>query len=122
MPCRGPDAGVRPRSGRALPKVRAGDTAGVGRAFGPGAAAVRRAHTRADARARESAARLHALSPLAVLGRGYAVCWTGDRTALVRRAADVAPGDRVRVTLGAGEIGCAVRDVIAQESTSRGRA
>ena len=85
-------------------------------------AAVRRAHTRADARARESAARLHALSPLAVLGRGYAVCWTGDRTALVRRAADVAPGDRVRVTLGAGEIGCEVRDVIAQESTSRGRA
>jgi len=28
----------------------------------------------ADARVREAVARLHALSPLAVLGRGYAVC------------------------------------------------
>ncbi|MEZ5417623.1 MAG: exodeoxyribonuclease VII large subunit [Vicinamibacterales bacterium] len=73
--------------------------------------AMRALHHRADARARESAARLHALSPLAVLGRGYAVCWTGDRTALIRRAGQVAPGDRVRVTLGAGEIGCEVREV-----------
>lgn len=83
-------------------------------------AAVRRAQHRADARARESAARLHALSPLAVLGRGYAVCWNGDRTALVRRATEVTPGDRVRVTLGAGEIGCEVRDVMTPED--RGRA
>lgn len=75
-------------------------------------AAVRTRHQRAEARARESAARLHALSPLAVLGRGYAVCWTGDRTALVRRAGQVAPGDRVRVTLGAGEIACDVREVL----------
>jgi exodeoxyribonuclease VII large subunit len=74
-------------------------------------AAVRRSHQRADAHARESAARLHALSPLAVLSRGYAVCWTGDRTAVVRRADQVGPGDRVRVTLGAGEIGCDVREV-----------
>src|SRR5262249_61699036 len=29
----------------------------------------------ADVRVREAAARLHALSPLPVLGRGYAVCW-----------------------------------------------
>ncbi|MFN7978823.1 MAG: exodeoxyribonuclease VII large subunit [Vicinamibacterales bacterium] len=83
-------------------------------------AGVRRAQHRADARARESAARLHALSPLAVLGRGYAVCWNGDRTALVRRASDVTTGDRVRVTLGSGEIGCAVTDVVPP--ADRGRA
>lgn len=76
-------------------------------------AGIRTRHHRAEARARESAARLHALSPLAVLGRGYAVCWTGDRSALVRRADQVAPGDLVRVTLGAGEIACDVREVLA---------
>ncbi len=72
-------------------------------------------------RAREAAARLHALSPLAVLGRGYAVCWNEDRTALVRRADQVAPGDRVLVTLGDGEIGCEVRD-IHSDRQPRGRA
>jgi exodeoxyribonuclease VII large subunit len=82
-------------------------------------AAIRRTHHRADGRAREAAARLHALSPLAVLGRGYAVCWTGDRTAVVRRADAVAPGDRLRVTLGHGEVGCEVREVFG-ESRARG--
>ncbi|MEP7117966.1 MAG: exodeoxyribonuclease VII large subunit [Acidobacteriota bacterium] len=67
----------------------------------------------AQTRAREAAARLHALSPLAVLGRGYAVCWNDERTALVRRADRLAPGDRVRVTLGQGEIACDVREVYA---------
>ena len=64
-----------------------------------------------EGRVREAAARLHSLSPLAVLGRGYAVCWNADRTALVRAADTLAPGARVRVTLGRGEIGCEVRDV-----------
>ena len=67
----------------------------------------------AQTRAREAAARLHALSPLAVLGRGYAVCWNDERTALVRRAGQLAAGDRVRVTLGDGEIGCDVREIYA---------
>ena len=34
----------------------------------------------------DAAARLDGLSPLAVLGRGYAVCWDGDRTRIVRDA------------------------------------
>lgn len=74
-------------------------------------AAMRATQHRAQGRAREAAARLHALSPLAVLGRGYAVCWADDGTTLVRRADQLTPGDRVRVTLGAGEIGCEVREV-----------
>ena len=73
--------------------------------------AIRTRRHGAHSRAREAAARLHALSPLAVLGRGYAVCWNDDRTALVRRADQLVPGDRVRVTLGQGEIGCDVRAV-----------
>ena len=44
------------------------------------------------------------LSPLAVLGRGYAVCWNADRTRALRDAGEVAPGDTVRVTLSRGEI------------------
>jgi len=60
------------------------------------------------ARVREAAARLDALSPLAVLARGYAVCWNEPRTSIIRSAHAVAPGDRVRVTLADGELSCRV--------------
>jgi exodeoxyribonuclease VII large subunit len=77
------------------------------------AAAARRRH-RAEAQLRECASRLETLSPLAVLGRGYAVCWNDGRTAIVRDAAAVAPGERVRVTLARGELECEVRDKSSQ--------
>jgi len=67
----------------------------------------RRVHV-ADARLRGAAARLESLSPLAVLARGYAVCWNEDRTAIIRDAAAVEPGDRVHVKLERGELDCAV--------------
>jgi exodeoxyribonuclease VII large subunit len=54
------------------------------------------------------AAKLESLSPLAVLARGYAVCWNADRTAAIRDAADVAVGDSVTVTLQRGELSCEV--------------
>jgi exodeoxyribonuclease VII large subunit len=54
------------------------------------------------------AARLDALSPLAVLGRGYAVCWDAARDAIVIDAAAVEPGAGVRVTLHKGELACVV--------------
>jgi exodeoxyribonuclease VII large subunit len=66
---------------------------------------------RADARLRDIAARLDTLSPLAVLGRGYAVCWSSDRTSVVRDASAVRAGDRVHVTLQRGELGCEVHAV-----------
>jgi exodeoxyribonuclease VII large subunit len=64
------------------------------------------AHRRhlADAALRSCASRLDTLSPLAVLARGYAVCWNADRTQALRDAVEVAPGDTVRVTLSRGEI------------------
>ena len=64
----------------------------------------------AGARLGTAAARLQNLSPLAVLGRGYAVCWNADRTAAIRDAARVHPGDTVQVTLGHGALTCEVRD------------
>jgi exodeoxyribonuclease VII large subunit len=62
----------------------------------------------AAARAGGLAARLEALSPLAVLARGYAVCWNETGTRIIRSAASVAPGARVRVTLSEGELRCRV--------------
>jgi exodeoxyribonuclease VII large subunit len=75
------------------------------------AAAVDRRRARATARFGTLAGRLDSLSPLAVLGRGYAVCWDATRTHVVRAASEVSPGDTVRVTLGEGELHCEVSQV-----------
>ena len=82
---------------------------------------VRRRATRADGRLRGAAARLDSLSPLAVLGRGYAVCWNDQRTRIIRDAAAVAPGDVVRVTLERGELECADTGTAAADATPAAR-
>ena len=71
------------------------------------AAAMLRHHA-AEARLQNCAARLDSLSPLAVLGRGYAVVWDESRTRIVRKASEVKQGDGVRVTLSEGELRCEV--------------
>jgi exodeoxyribonuclease VII large subunit len=71
---------------------------------------IARTH-RAHARLGALAGRLDSLSPLAVLGRGYAVCWNDDRTRAIRDAADVATGDTIHVTLSRGSIAAKVSDV-----------
>ncbi|MEN3337391.1 MAG: exodeoxyribonuclease large subunit [Acidobacteriota bacterium] len=70
---------------------------------------------RAESRLSSLAGRLGNLSPLAVLARGYAVCWNDDRTAIIRSTAAVAPGDRVHVTLHEGELHCEVRGLGSRE-------
>jgi exodeoxyribonuclease VII large subunit len=92
--------------GRRLAGVRARLVAGDTRLE----RAMERRRHRADAALRACASRLESLSPLAVLGRGYAVCWTGDRATIVRDARTASPGDRVRVTLARGELECDVRE------------
>jgi exodeoxyribonuclease VII large subunit len=67
------------------------------------AAVIRSRHT-SRTRLGTLAARLESLSPLAVLGRGYAVCWDGERQAILRDAAAVADGAAIRVTLARGEL------------------
>ena len=91
---------------RRLAGLRTRLVAGEGRL-----AAVRdRRRLALDARLGAAVARLDSLSPLAVLARGYAVCWNGDRTQVIRDAASVAIGHRVTVTVERGELGCEVKE------------
>ena len=55
------------------------------------------------------AAKLDALSPLKVLGRGYSIV-EKEGTA-IRSAADVVPGDSVNVKLSGGSLDCVVEEV-----------
>jgi exodeoxyribonuclease VII large subunit len=71
--------------------------------------AATRHHDRALAQLQQTAGRLDTLSPLAVLGRGYAVAWNADKTRVLRDASTVSPGDTVHVRLDRGELACEVR-------------
>jgi exodeoxyribonuclease VII large subunit len=83
-----------------LARIRTGLVGSRGRLD---AAATRRLHV-THSRVRSTIARLEGLSPLAVLGRGYAVCWDETRTRIVRDAASISSGEGIRVTLERGEI------------------
>jgi exodeoxyribonuclease VII large subunit len=90
---------------RRMAGVRARLVAGDGRLH----AALARRRDGLDRRLGDTVARLDSLSPLGVLARGYAVCWNADRTAIIRDATSVRPGDQVRITLDRGELACEVR-------------
>jgi exodeoxyribonuclease VII large subunit len=82
-----------------------------------GAALESAAHTRlegARARLAIAAASLDAMSPLAVLGRGYALA-EDARGRVLRDASEVEEGARVRVRLARGAIGCRVEEVEGEE-------
>jgi exodeoxyribonuclease VII large subunit len=68
------------------------------------AAAARRRVSAVQSRFGALAAQIEGLSPLAVLGRGYAVTWDAARTRIIRDASTVAPGDGIKVTLAKGEL------------------
>ncbi len=55
------------------------------------------------------AAKLDALSPLKVLGRGYAIARRGTDGAIIRSADDVSAGDEIKLRLQKDEIDCTVR-------------
>src|SRR5262249_33631692 len=56
-------------------------------------------------------ARLHALSPLAVLSRGYAICRLETSGAILKESAAARPGDAVGVLLHRGSLICEVTEV-----------
>ena len=73
------------------------------------AAAMRAVTDRENGRFAALAASLDALSPLRVLGRGYALAQTEDGTVL-RSAAQTAAGQRIRVRLAQGQLVCDVAE------------
>lgn len=62
------------------------------------------------------AASLDAMSPLKVLGRGFAMA-TDSRGQILRRAGEVLPGDGIRVTLAEGSLDCRVENVHTEEDS-----
>ncbi len=78
------------------------------RASAAAAVAIRRLLDRSRRRVAEGAARLDALSPLAVLGRGYALARRAEDGRILRRARDVVVGDAIDVQLAEGAIGAEV--------------
>ncbi len=71
-------------------------------------------------RLRIAAGKLDALSPLAVLSRGYAIVW-GPQGTILRRASEVSPGDRVRIRLHRGQLRCTTEEVITDDRVSERR-
>jgi len=109
-------------AGRLAPRALAARVAErrsrVGRSRGALLAAVRAGLEARRARLGRLVARLDALSPLRVLGRGYAlVTREGPEGALVRDARTLSPGDRVHVRLARGAFDAAVRAVHGGEGS-----
>ncbi|MGD8330138.1 MAG: exodeoxyribonuclease VII large subunit [Acidobacteriota bacterium] len=78
------------------------------RAAGAAEAAAGRILQRRRARLAAVVARIEALSPLAVLGRGYSITRRAEDGVVVRCAGDVASGDRVTVRLAEDTLDCTV--------------
>jgi len=66
-------------------------------------------------------ATLDALSPLAVLGRGYSICRQQPVGTIIREARGVAPGMHVDITLWRGSLQCTV-DAVAEKGPGNGTA
>jgi exodeoxyribonuclease VII large subunit len=58
-----------------------------------------------------AAAQLDALSPLAVLARGYSLTFADDDATVVRTAQDCRPGDRIRTRLASGSIVSRIEEI-----------
>lgn len=61
------------------------------------------------------AARLHDLSPLSILSRGYSVCFGPDGRSVVRTTEQTKQGETVRVRISDGELGCVVKSVVKEQ-------
>ena len=59
----------------------------------------------------KNAGLLHAISPLAVLGRGYGIVQQKNGT-IIRSCTEVQPGDNISITLARGGIECEVKKTI----------
>jgi exodeoxyribonuclease VII large subunit len=73
---------------------------------------------RTRARLHPLVGRLDALSPLAILARGYAVAWKLPERALVRRASQLTAGDTVALQFGEGSATARIERVSDDEDKS----
>ncbi|MEK6712214.1 MAG: exodeoxyribonuclease VII large subunit, partial [Nitrospinota bacterium] len=107
-------AGLRPRLQAASPrgKVRQGRQSLVER-LRRLLAAQGRLRERKGAALAAQAGRLEAVSPLAVLARGYSLAYRERDGLLLRSAAQAAPGERVRLRLHRGTLACRVEEAQA---------
>jgi|LSQX01.2.fsa_nt_gb exodeoxyribonuclease VII large subunit len=60
--------------------------------------------------------KLDALSPLAILSKGYCIAKTREGNALIRSVNDVKTGDYIVVDLRDGKLGCSVENVVHKEN------
>jgi exodeoxyribonuclease VII large subunit len=74
------------------------------------ARAIRQRLERARSRLAVAAGKLEMLSPLSVLGRGYAIV-KDEQGRLVARAAGVARGQHLSVRFEDGEVACQVKSI-----------
>jgi len=95
---------------RALPGRMTRDGARLDAAANRMTSAAERALERAAAGLGLVGSRLEDLSPLGILARGYAVCYS-EAGAVVRASSALDPGDHVVVRLYSGAAGCLVEDV-----------
>jgi exodeoxyribonuclease VII large subunit len=63
-------------------------------------------------------AQLHALSPLGILSRGYALAWKLPENVLVRAAGELAIDDRIALRFGKGGAVAAIETI--EEGTDGG--
>ena len=68
----------------------------------------------------QGVAALDAMSPLKVLGRGYAIAET-EEGRILRSRKDAAPGQRLRLKLADGDVGCRVEEDPACEVNRYGK-
>ena len=105
------------RLARALPERLARDTQATeyarGRLLRVGPALLQRV----SAAVAVGAARLDDLSPLAILRRGYAVCFTEDEAAVVTSVHDIKPGEGLVVRMRDGRVGASVKTLMPLEDS-----
>ena len=103
--------GLQARLGAAHPRERIARDTGRVHALGTRLGALLRARVQEEgADLSDLGGRLDAMSPLKVLGRGYAIATTPEGRA-VRDATEVAPGDAVHVRVARGSFEAEVRSV-----------
>ncbi|MDH5405490.1 MAG: exodeoxyribonuclease VII large subunit [Candidatus Aminicenantes bacterium] len=59
-----------------------------------------------------AAGKLHSLSPLAILERGYSICHRAADRSIVKDAAQISVGEDLSVRLWRGEISCGVKKIV----------